>query len=179
MFLFRASRASRTTGIDSSHLFSPRALSQAVCTQTGFPDRNTCTACMNAVQIRTSDTSHRPASPATQFRTARSAIPHAFPEDSPASARARDPIAAGRWCAPAAVCALTPSANPSLATPDRYPDSHAADISPQTLHARGCILLPTRLPKQASMVIVILRRALFAGRRIWASRAMRRAAFIK
>ena len=80
-----ASRESHRASNHCEHLSSRCAPSRAACIQTGCQDRSTYTACTNAIQTRTLDIS--PAHPATPFRTAHTATPHAFPAYSPDAAR--------------------------------------------------------------------------------------------
>ncbi len=127
-----ASRESQKTCTHSAHPSSQSALLPAACTQTGFPDRNTCTACKNAAQTRTSDTAPS-SSPAAQSRTAHSATLPGFPADSPAAVPARDPTSADRSSALAEPSAALLDATPYSAARGPDPDNHAADISPQSL----------------------------------------------
>ncbi len=103
-------------------LFSPLVLSPAACTQIGCRDRNTCTACRNAVRIRISDTSLPAAFPATRFRTARSVKPRVCPACSPAAGQTCCLASAGRWVSHLIVSDLR-----------RNPGIRAADIFAQTL----------------------------------------------
>jgi hypothetical protein len=130
----------------SAHPSSQYAPSPAACTQTGFPDRNTCTACRNAAQSRTSDTCRPPSFPAIPFRTARTATPPASPANSPASARAHDPTSADRWSAPAAAFAAPDSAVHYPAIPDRDPDTRVDGIWPQRLPSTRPVLSTQSTP---------------------------------
>jgi hypothetical protein len=84
-FLFLASRGFHITCNRCAHLSWLFALSLAACTRSGFPDRNTCTACRNAVQNRTWDKAQWAGSAATPCHIARSVRPHASPACSPVS----------------------------------------------------------------------------------------------
>lgn len=113
--------------------------SPAACTRNGCRDRSTCTACRNAVQNRTSDTSLPPPLFAEPCRTGRNAKRSAFPADSQVSVPMRGPNAAGRSCAPAA-----PSASARGVVPAHCPDNPVDGISPQEPpQAPACILNPT------------------------------------
>jgi hypothetical protein len=145
-----ASRESHTTGIHSAHPSSRSAPSPAACTQTGSPDQNTCIACTNAAQTRTSDTARPRPSPAAPSHIARTARPRASPADSPASGQARGPTSADRCCAPAP-CAAPSSANLYPTIPGRDPDIHAVDISPREPPQAGKHCLAEPLPAQVSI----------------------------
>jgi len=140
-----ASLECRTARNCCAHLFSPRAPSPAACTQTGSPDRNTCTACTNAIQTRTSDTAPQFQIPAAPRRTVRTATPPASPADSPASAPARGPTSADRSCAPPALSAAAHfDSLPAAHDPDL--DTHAAYISPRLLPTTRPVLSTRSLP---------------------------------
>jgi hypothetical protein len=144
-----ASRASRTKGIHCAHLFSPRALSPAACTRSGSRDRNTCTACTNAIRTRTSDIFRPRSCPATQCRIARSAKPRACRADSPAEARVHDPTSAARSCAPAAASAAALAAARGH---DRCPDIPVDGISPQTLPKHAAVFSRRATPSASTRI---------------------------
>ncbi len=146
MFPSPASPESQTTHTHSAHPFSRSAPSPAACTRTGSPDRNTCTACMNAAQTRTSDISDPPASPPAPSRIARTATPRASPADSAVADPSHGPTSVGRSCVPRAASAV-----PVCAAHGRGPDSHAADILlPHTLPTTRAYCLPDT-PSAASL----------------------------
>jgi hypothetical protein len=140
-----ASPESHKTYIHSADPSSRSAPSPAACTQTAPPDRSTYTACTNAIRTRISDTARWPSSPAGQSHIAYTVKPCASPVDSPV---------ADQTCCPASAGPLQTSPQTSLRTlyvrRGRDPDTHAADISPQTPpQARGPYCLPT-MPCPAS-----------------------------
>jgi hypothetical protein len=137
-------------GTHCAHPSSQSVLSPAACTRIGSRGRNTCTACTNAVRIRTSDTSRPPSSPAVPCRTARIATLPAFPADSPVSVPARGPTSEDHWCAPAVLSASPVLEDLHLAIPGRDPDIHADDISPQTLPKHVAVFCARRRPRGKS-----------------------------
>ena len=135
----RGSPESRTVRSHCAHLSSRCVPSPAACTRTGSPDRNTCTACRNEAQIRTSGTFHRLASPAARCRTAHNARRPAFQANLPVADQVRDPILAGRSFVPQAA-----SEAPDSAVHDRDPDNPVDGISPQSPPPSVCAVLSTR-----------------------------------
>lgn len=138
-FPSRASHESQTARMNFVHPSSRSAPSLVACTQTGSRDRNTRTACTNAIQIRTSDISPRRPFPAARSHTARSATRPVFPADSPASDQARDPTLVDRSCVPAA-----PSVAPLAVVLDHYPDIHVDGIWPQMPPQASTYCAPAR-----------------------------------
>jgi hypothetical protein len=151
-FPFLASRAFHTTRIHSARPSSRSAPSPAACTQTGFPGRNTYTACTNAAQTRTSDNARPRPSPGAPCRIARTARPPACRANSPASAPARDPTSADRWCAPPAACVAPASANLYLLIPGHDPDIHADGIWPRKPPQAGKHCLAESVRAQVSIL---------------------------
>src|SRR5258708_37797853 len=109
-------------------LFWVRALSRVACTRSGCPDRNTCTACRNAVRSRTWDRALLEGSPAVPCRTGRNARLRGYLACSPALV----PCCSRAWLAvrepafPRTPCVASRAG--------RDPDIHAGDIwLPQNL----------------------------------------------
>ena len=123
------------------HPSSRSAPSPAACTQTGSPDRNTCTACTNAIQIRTSDTAHRPIRPC-------STVPHCVQRETarvPGRLTGFGPNVRSRFGGRQRSTRLLP--RPLARLSGRDPDNHAADIlPPQTLPKHARVLSPHRTP---------------------------------
>lgn len=119
--LFPASHASRMMDTHCARPFLPPVLSPAACTQTGSLDRNTCTVCTNAVQIRTSGIFHRPSPRPALCRTARTGKQPAFQACLLGVVRKCDPASA----AVPQTSHLRPSAH------HLGPDNQAVGISPR------------------------------------------------
>jgi hypothetical protein len=148
MSLSPASPASHRSYTHCAHPSGLRAPLSAACTRSGFPDRNTCTACTSAAQSHISDTALS-LSLAAPCRIAHSAKLPAFRACLPAEDR--------RYClfsAPA-LQAFQP-----CAALRRGPDTHADGICDltQNLRARGWYCLATVSPRQVSIATGICAR---------------------
>ena len=125
-FLFPASRESRRLSNHCARLSSRCVPLPAACTQIGSPDRNTCTVCTNAAQIRTSGTSLGYL--AAQSHTAHNAIRPESRAYSRAGVRKSDPSA----MEVARLCQTSPPI-PFAHYRDRDPGIHVDGIWPQCL----------------------------------------------
>lgn len=137
-FLSPASREFHTTHSHSARLSWRSVPLSVACTRTGFPDRNTCTACTNADQTRTSDISDPRACLPAPSRIVRSETPRVSPADSRVADPSHGPTSVDRSCVPRAA-----SAAPAGAAHDRCLDIQAADISPQSLPSTARIVSPS------------------------------------